>query len=369
MNVADLKAGELDSAGVPVLHLYARKAPDYAVYQTSQRVAVHFADAIEKSNEQRKVMAQLAPLRGELNGLIDGWREAPDEWRLLGFIRLKNGVKLRKRAERYDRRVSDGLTVALEGDLTGAGAVLQEIKEDVLAERVGLSRFEYLLTAVAVAAVFIFISSVIAFIAERSACTVGRSPLCFNNANDLWRGAMAGALGSFFSIALAIRGRTVLTDLLRTNNLMDAALRVAIGITAGFVLVALVLSKFVHLSFGDSSGDYVTDLSIAITGFVAGFAERLVPDLLATATANAGEKPVLRRPESTLVAKPDPAAATAAADTKQPTAAAEEDPASFHSNEDGCVADVELTDEEMTPDDALPAASGGIALQTEKAAA
>lgn len=371
MNVADLQAGEPDSAGQPVLHLYARKPPEYAVYQTKQRAVVHFADDSRLADEQRKSLAQLAPLRGETNGLIDGWREMQDQRKILGLIPLGDGSKFRQRAARYDRRIGDALIVALEGDLTGAGAVLQEIKEDVLDERIGWSRFEYLIAAIIVVIVFLFFGSVIGTHGDtQRICDSARNARCFAEAIDLWRGAMAGAVGSFFSIALAIRGRTVLPDLNRLNNWMDAGLRVAIGSIAGTVLVALVVSKFVNLDLGevaltdDDNTAASTALFLAIVGFIGGFAERLVPDLLARAAVQAGEKPVLRKAEGDLDA---PAAKGGAGGAASAGEAAVADPsdepiATTHDeHEDGCVEDVDIAEDELTPDENLPAATGGVA--------
>lgn len=375
MNVADLHAGELDSAGQSVLHVYARKPPEYAVYQTQQRAVVHFADDPAVSDEQRKALAQLAPLRGETNGLIDGWREMPDRRTILGIIPWGDGSKFRQRAARYDRRIGDALIVALEGDLTGAGAVLQEIKEDVIDERVGWSRFEYLLIAIIIALVFIGLGSLAGTRESASeACDSLNNARCFGESIDLWRGAMAGAIGSFFSIALAIRGRTVLPDLNRINNWMDAGLRVAIGSIAGMVLVALVVSKFVNLDLGEvavTDGDDAVAskaLFLAIVGFVGGFAERLVPDLLARAAVQAGEKPVLRKAEGDLDGKSAPASSATeeVRGASQPDAADEADLEMDDEHEDGCVEDVEIEEDELTPDEGLPPATGGVAKPEEE---
>ena len=371
MNVADLKAGDLDSAGHPVLHFYSRKPPEYAVYQTRERAMVHFADAPDVSDEQRKVLAQLAPLRGETNALIDDWREKPDRYHTLGIIPRRNGARIRQRAARYDRRIGDALIVALEGDLTGAGAVLQEIKDDVIEERVGWSRFEYLLVAITIAFAFILFSILFAVLtvpdvdnagaAARSLlCDTELDPRCFDDATDLWRGAMAGALGSFFSIALAIRGRTVLPDLNKVNNWMDAGLRVAIGIIAGTVLVSLVVSDFVNLRIGDAGSGELNELYIGIVGFVGGFAERLVPDLLARAAVQEGESPVLRKPEPNLDAAGAPSAA-AAVGSAPAGEVVEDDVPPDDETEDGCVEDLDIDEDDLTRDEHLPAASGGVA--------
>lgn len=381
-NVADVRAEMPDAAHQMVKNIYAKNPPKYAVYQTAERVMVHFADDPEVSSEQRRVLAQLAPLRGETNGLIDDWREKPDRYKVWGIIKRKNGAAIRKRAERYDRRIADALVVALEGDLTGAGAFLQEIKDDVLEERTGWSRFEYLTVAICVVFAFTIllpgIASAVRFVIEAilasfnielSGCSPSNDPRCFGSATELWRGAIAGALGSFFSIALGIRKRTILPDLNKYNNFMDAALRVAIGIIAGMMLVALVVSEFVTIRIGDVGSEKLDDLYLGIVGFVGGFAERLVPDLLEKVEAKQGEKPVLRKPEPEM----DDPSANNRAGTPAPAAAGEghlpvpEEPAEpDDGHEDGCIEDAEIAEEDLTPDEALPASAGGVETPEEE---
>ncbi len=367
MNVADLARGERDSAGVEVLQFYARKLPDYAVYRTRERVTIHFADAPDKADAQRKALAPLAPLRGELNGLVDGWREAPI--RPAGWLRQLagegSGRGLRARAARYDRRVADALVVALEGDRASAQAVLEGIRADVLAERVGWARFQYLLVAAAAALVFVSLASLVAAFQGRGGCLTAVDPRCFEHAPDLWRGGMGGALGGFFSIALAIRGRTVLPDLNRRANALDAALRVTIAIIAGTVFVALLRSGVVQLAIAGSATAASDALYIGLAGFLAGFSERLVPDLLAKAEARADlPPPVAGTPAAAggaavAAADPPPAAPAPEAD-----GSAEADAGETHG--DGCLADTSLTEAELTPDAMLPPASGGVAPAPEE---
>ena len=77
MNVADLKIDGDDGMGAKVTTLYALNPPDYAVYRSDIRVMVHFSDDRSANVLQRKALAPLNPVRGEINGLIDGWRSKP----------------------------------------------------------------------------------------------------------------------------------------------------------------------------------------------------------------------------------------------------------------------------------------------------
>jgi len=400
VNVADLKLHGVDALGFQIGCIYYLNPPEYGIYQTEKRVLVHFADDITKQSQQRKLLSELAPLRGEINGLIDGWRSAQDRKFLNivpNFRRMRSrtkakrhensspklhhdahdspepsfrpiftisGKKFRSKAERYDRGSADALQVALEGDVCTARALLEKVKQDILNERVGRSRFEYLLAAFWTAvAIWLISIEVMAIDAKYPCATSVNQFLCIPNAVQLWRGFVAGAAGAFFSIAIFIRTRTILPDLYRLANVMDALLRVVVGSIGGVVLVALILAQFVQFSLGSSSPAHFDDLYILIVGFVAGFIERLVPDLLAKGDARTGEAPVGPTPRPSPGAAKQPETSPtegASAKDASPVDQQEGDPTPEQQNEDGCVTDKPIADEELTRDEDLPRASGAV---------
>lgn len=340
MNVADLKKGLDDSSGASVLTIYCRKPPDYAVYRTSERVVVHYADDAKLSLVQRRTIARLNPLRGEINGLIDGWR------------RPKWFRKSTERAEQFDRRVADVLIVCLEGDPKGAEGLLTGIKQEVLNQRVSAARFSYLTFALgAVVASFIII-------------VVSTRCWSFPPAMiDLWRAAAAGAVGAFFSLALSLHSRTVLPDLFLLANAMDATLRILIGVIAATILVCLIRTGAVSIEIGGASPCNTENAwaYVMLAGFLAGFSERMVADLLGQGAGKvtlSSAPPPAPKPEA-----PEPVAPSAAsvAAAPAPELAVEEEEPDAHKGVDHCVSDVELTDDELTRDEDLPPASGGVA--------
>jgi hypothetical protein len=134
MNVEEVSVGELDPTGVTIECVYVKNAPDYAIYRTAQRVMVHFADSQERKQQQQEVLAALNPLRGEINGLIDGWRESTTHDKE-AMTRL------------FDRRIADSLAMALENDVTTARVLLRSTLEEITEERQSRGRIEHLLYA------------------------------------------------------------------------------------------------------------------------------------------------------------------------------------------------------------------------------
>jgi hypothetical protein len=332
-----------DAADAEITEVYAKDPPSYAVYLTKDRVMVHYADDPAEAAGQRTALVRLNPLRGDINGLIDGWR-----W---------DTPRLQAKAKRYQRRIADALVVALEKDPDGAMGILQEAKSDIIDERTSVARFQYLLAA----AIAVLAVALLVWALSRTwfPNLLGLFPA---SAHSLWVGAGAGALGAFFSIAVGIRSRTVLTDLRRLDNLSDAVLRITIGVIASVILICLLKSGITTVTFGTArlnpgaGGDLW--ITVFVFGFLGGFSERLVPDLLAKIAAPPGPPAPSPTP-----APPAPAAVAAVAGGAAAPPAAPADDAAGGAAEgadedaDGCIAD----DQSATADADLPATAGGVA--------
>lgn len=363
LKISNLKEGHDDAAGQLVKCIYYINRPVYAVYRTKLRVMVHFSDDDAEAAAQRAALIPLAPLRGQINGLIDGWHDSikkPDS----------------KLAARLERRVADALVVALDavasgGDVTSASALLIEVRDEIIALRQSRARDFYLLVAslflaggllaLLVAKLAIGISSVhvvgllpfpiIKFAADAS---------CPITLADILNGLGGGLLGSFFSVALGLRNRTVLLDFQNRNNGTDAVLRMSVGVIGALMMVCFLGTGIVNnVRFGEASlsgtGGW---MRLFLMGFIAGFSERLIPDLLAKASLvqTAAASPQADKDIASkigMTAKPHTAAPGANASSPGGTAQAAED---------SCLCDAPPTPgEALTPDDSLPPATSGIA--------
>lgn len=267
--VSDVNLGGTDSVGAVILAVYSRVSGTYAVYRTDQRVIVQFADDAKLGGQQRLALAPLNPVRGQINGLIDGWRSSTD------------GAKQSK-ARLFDRRVADAMTVGLQGDVAHGLSLLTEVKADILAERTSIARSEYVIVASA------------ATLAVATCCVLITSNWfshafsSFDATTDpVWTASAIGAVGALFSIALSIRSRSVLTDLQWRDNAVDAVLRIGIGAVSAAVLLCLLKGQWLTLGLGGKDLNFGKDPNaLTVAAFVAGFSERLVGDLLNQAVAS-----------------------------------------------------------------------------------
>ena len=365
-----------DFTGALIETIYSKISHIYAVYGTNERVMVQFADSDQMvdgkmlGSQQREALAYLSPIRGEINGLLDGWRKA-------NYI---NKASRRARAKHFDRRTADALTVALQGDRNRhAHDLLKAVNDEIRKERTSTGRVEYLIVA-AFCALVLFI--LVGWLSAGPGTLEKPSPISdFMAANNIWLATSLGSLGALFSIALGIRGRAIQPDLLRSENMIDAVLRILIGAVSAVILFSLFKGNLVSFSIAgqpillDGAAAQATHLAI-IVAFLAGFSERLVSDFLKSTSltgvstgALVANNPVVQQIDQApkVANEMNPlgivASDTPAGDTNLSVTDAE---AESHDDAhvDGCICDLSIADSELTDDSELPEATGGI----EKAA-
>ncbi|OQW42835.1 MAG: hypothetical protein A4S12_00550 [Proteobacteria bacterium SG_bin5] len=415
-SVAKIAIGWRDTAGAIIRAVYAKAVPYYAIYGTDERIVVQHADAgvirpgasEPLATEQRKALAPLAKLRGEINGLIDQWRNRrPDQpdvtgqgdeprppgdgtfcwlwsW-LMGDVRRWRDYQS---ARRYDRRCADALHVALQGDAAFAEAMLADVKRDVIAERMSLVRVAYFVWAACTMALMVGVAGPIAdwAIPRIQGIEVQQTRL-------IWRGGSIGAVGALFSIALAIRGRDDIGIGLDFRDYrIDAVLRVLIGATSGVLILCFLSSGLIFFNIGPQAGagggtrsglmQIIEPLCVpnkscppvvgmtsfaALLAFAAGFTERLTSNLLTKfgSTIDVVNGPTAAAAGTRQPTSPSDAGTAPANEVNplglppEPEAEADEGDERRH---DHCVADKPLSDDEATDDVHLPEASGGIAI-------
>jgi hypothetical protein len=104
--------------------------------------------------------------------------------------------------------------------------------------------------------------------------------------SGLWLSTAAGLVGAALSIAQGIKDRAVELDIEPLTNIIDGILRLLIGMICALILFIFLRSGLLpHLTveavdIAAHSADKVTWEVAIVIGFVAGFLERLVPDLI-----------------------------------------------------------------------------------------
>lgn len=328
MQLSELRINEKDPAGIAVVDIYTRNAPFYAVYRTKARVMVQFADDQTAAELQRQKLAALAALRGQINSLIDGWYNSKSE-------------ELKTRAEHLDRRVADALITALEGDQSSAAEILTEIRNEVIADRKSRARFLYLISATLAALIFASILGIV--------CLIRQTP-------TVEYGVAGGILGALFSISTSIR--TIRIDLHWRDNTSDAILRIAVGLIAGFVIVCLYRLGFIEWLKFPADFEKSKWMPNFILGFIAGFSERLIPNLLTK--INSGIDKASVGQDAAVAASKKPVN-TSNSTSATSTAAAAKTVPNAEDTIDACLCDAHPVEgEEVTQDVDLPVATGGV---------
>jgi hypothetical protein len=267
--VYSVRVGCDDARGVIIDQIYAVKDARYAIYRAGARMMVHFADDPTVADEQRKRLNGLAGIRARLAMLT---------------------ADLDRSAAYYDGQIAHALQLALEREPEKAREIMAQTVERAEQERASRGRIQYLLYGLATAAAFLVILG------------LGYASVTFEKpASDLWLAAIGGAIGAVFSMSIAIRSRAVAFDLYPNANIADGALRILVGVVSAGVLVLLMATNLVpklQIGGGALTGETATWETILLVGFIAGFLERLLPDILSA------RKDAQTMPDDVLVAKP-----------------------------------------------------------------
>lgn len=268
-SVSGVGVGREDARGVIIDQMYAVKSARYAIYRARDRVMVHFADDMLVADQQRKRLNDLASMRAKLAMLTAG---------------------LDKSAAYYDGQIAQALQLALDGETEKANETMAQTVAQAETERASRGRIQYLLCGLVTAAAFLVVLG------------VGYAAVTFEKpANNLWLAAIGGAIGAVFSMSISIRSRAVALDLYRNANIADGALRILAGVISAAVLILLMATNIVpklQVGGGALTGDAATWETILLVGFIAGFLERLLPDILSARKDRPAE------PDDMLVANP-----------------------------------------------------------------
>jgi hypothetical protein len=263
---ADGEAGQHYNRGwslrlLQVARLAPRPLTELA-YET-EGVQVQLTSNPAERHRLRGLLLPLGTERAKLQALLNGWR----------------------RRQSYDSSIATALQLALDGNGKADAALqtLKDAKASILSEREIAGKAQYFMCTLALGLCGLSL-------------LWGGFHVLFKDLPNFWVGAQAGVFGAILSIAIALRGRTVLLDSGLRGNLSESALRLSIGAISGGTLVLLFATGLIPALHTVSADLNVTGLSgtlpddpktrlaltafVVLLGIIAGFVDQLVPGLL-----------------------------------------------------------------------------------------
>jgi hypothetical protein len=309
--VNKVRIDHYDCLGRKIKTVYYRIEDNYAVYKAENAsVEAFLADEKCIRDVQLINLQPLAHLRDRLTYVINivtpchGQSQPGSEHH--GQSQSDSDV----RKEFYERCLARAIRTALDGNSDAAVALLNKTLSMALEELARPARIIQLITASITGFGLFFLLVCSPFWLGLTANSGQQAIDAIDSpAKVIWLYdliiqpplliALAfGVLGALFSVIWSIRSRIMTPDIHmahRLTNIIDAAGRVVIGGIAGGMIYLLLSSEvFPKISISDTevSGEKMTVAVVAVLGFIAGFLERLVPDLLSSSSdPSSAEKP------------------------------------------------------------------------------
>jgi hypothetical protein len=231
------------------------KRREFAIYQSGGKILVQYADDDALAKEQIAKIAELLPLKDRLQYLVQNM----------------------ERPERYHWQIAESLRLGLCGQKDPAKNIMQGAIDDINGTRVRKGRVSYL----AVTLGFVTVIVLAAFIASIAIHGSWISQIDHHR-QDFLRLDLAvasGAIGALFSCVWQLRARTVATDGDMLSNIVDSVTRIVIGMVSAVALLLVIISEF-SSQIAPLNHPDLNWKSVLVIGLLAGFVERLVPDLL-----------------------------------------------------------------------------------------
>jgi hypothetical protein len=289
-----LRVRELDKLGNLVQEILWL-GTNYAIYRSNKGVYVHFSNCQEEEKNQRKKFTAIAPELCELRYLTTELATRAHWWRSAirwpGRSAPEAGGPSASSDRKYalfEHNMGQALMLRLEDEANPAEAdpakpnPANEIAKQALAMAVQRvtndNTIRYLIACLACGAVLIAIGFALFWLMT-----------FFGPDATKWNfyvvAGMFGAIGAVFSIATRLQALELKPCHQSNMNYWMSAIRVGMGVVAAIVLLLLFASTTVGQTIvkqliGSDMTNGVPWETAAILGFIAGFAERLVPNLL-----------------------------------------------------------------------------------------
>ena len=224
---------------------------DFKIYKTAEGVSPHFSDDPVVAEEQRERYLKLGSQLAALDHLVG---------RLPGNANRNY----------YEREMARGIAQALSGDEQAGRETMDQLTA-VLEQKVGnMGRLHY----------FRMCFLVTAAVMVAAGLLLNLTPPGLDPGFAI--AAMMGAMGALGSIAVSLRGMSVDVGAGAGLNFLYGGFRIFIGVIVALSVYLLLRSGIITQLGGGEAGpsEMLNVYKLAFVAAAAGFAERLVPDLI-----------------------------------------------------------------------------------------
>jgi hypothetical protein len=269
LSLGDLKAGKLDLLGNTIQEILWC-GTNYAIYRSDKGVYVHFSDHPDEACEQRQkftvISADLCELRYLTNEMMTDSKGRPNY----------NGL--------FEHNMAQAIMLLMEDKIREATALARATLAMAVDRVSNDNTIRYVRTCL-IALALCTTSGLIFLTMRRIFAGTHLSHL------DIWNSfvicSMFGAAGAVFSIATRLQEFKLTPCIESRMNYWVGAVRVGIGLVASVVVLLFANAMYPHIltpsqAANESSQAIIYEPweRIATLGFLAGFAERLIPSLL-----------------------------------------------------------------------------------------
>lgn len=289
----DVLPGCKDKRGREVLDvLWA--VHDFRIYKTAFGISPHFSDDIEVAHTQRKHYLDLGEQLAHMNHLVH----------LLGKTRLLRPARSVSAPEiYYEREVARAIAQALTGEVEAGKATLRALALRLEKRLTNRGRVIYFAMCVSSVLLIVAAAYLTLVVGDFFAGLFGVST------HEAALAAIMGSIGALLSTASSLRKIEVDPGATPLMSWVYGGTRMLVGVLGAIVLYiavrAGIVLDFMFVTDDPSLESSLDPYKLAFVGILAGFSERLVPNLLE-------RRGGFNRPRSV-----DPADANAADGTEQ----------------------------------------------------
>jgi hypothetical protein len=258
--LCDLREGGPDKLG-HIIEEMLWVGSNYAIYKTKKGVYVQFSDDEEQAEEQRRTFIKICPELCELRYLTPQIQSAGPRWKNC------DGSSL------YDHNIAQAIMLAMERDVDTGKKIAQQALKMAVDRVTNDNTIRYVRMSL-VAWLSIIVLGAVAGLALRFVWPASPEPLHYLVAG------IAGAPGAKLSIATRLQSFRLKPCNQSNMNYWMSVIRIGTGVIVGMVLLLFapaILSDLIKNLFHSPPEPSLE--TAAALGFVAGFAERLVPNI------------------------------------------------------------------------------------------